>query len=58
MLKNKKKKELKKKTFTDVNQHITSHSIQLLVDKKVAAEVKKSPQHCSEGQGSKSFHRL
>jgi len=57
MLKNEKKRELKKKTFTDVNQHITSHCIQLLVDKKIAAVIK-SPQHCPEEQESKSFHRL
>ena len=40
-LKNEKKRELKEKTFTDVDEHITSESIQLLVDKRVAAEVNK-----------------
>ena len=40
-LKNEKKKELKEKTFADVDKHIISQSIQSLVDKRVAAEVKK-----------------
>ena len=40
-LKNEKKRELKEKTFADVDEHITSQSIQLLVDKRVAAKVKK-----------------
>jgi len=40
-LKNEKKRELKEKTFTDVDEHIISQSIQSLVDKRVAAEVNK-----------------
>ena len=40
-LKNEKKRELKEKTFTDVDEHITSQSIQSLVDKRVAVEVNK-----------------
>jgi len=41
-LKNEKKRELKKKTFANVDEHITSQSIQLLIDKRIAAEVKKA----------------
>ena len=40
-LKNEKKRELNEKTFTDVDEHITSQSIQSLVDKRVAVEVNK-----------------
>ena len=43
VLKNQKKRKLNEKTFTNVDQHITSQFMQLLVDKRVAAEVKKSP---------------
>ena len=50
VLKNQKKKKLNKKTFTNVDQHITSQFMQLLVDKRVAAEVKKSPQYYLEEQ--------
>ena len=50
VLKNQKKKKLNKKTFTNVDQHITSQFMQLLVDKRVVAEVKKSPQYCLEEQ--------
>ena len=50
VLKNQKKKKLNKKTFTNVDQHITSQFMQLLMDKRVAAEVKKSPQYCLEEQ--------
>ena len=40
-LKNNKKRELKKKAFTNMDQQITSQSIQLLVDKRIVAKVKK-----------------
>jgi len=40
-LKNEKKRELKEKTFTNVDEHITSQSIQSFVNKRVAAEVNK-----------------
>jgi len=40
-LKNEKKRKLKKKTFADIDKHITSQSIQLLVNKRVVAEIKK-----------------
>ena len=49
-LKNEKKRELKEKTFTNVDEHITSQSIQSLVDKRVAAEVKKALNTTQKGK--------
>jgi len=37
-----KKRDLKERTFTDVDKHITLKSIQLLMDRRVVVEVKKA----------------
>jgi len=50
MLKNEKKRDLKKKTFTNIDQHIISQFIQLLVDKKITVEVKKALNTAQKGK--------